>query len=121
MTLVDLNTELRLMAAFIVEPEVLRAADAVELWDFTDPRIQAVFSAIRKLQAISGDVHNIDEIVGCILQLDRVRETHVAEQAGYAFIGIAMLDTPTYGGHAILWEHDMQWLRELAVRRREAA
>lgn len=118
MTYVDELTERRLIAALIIEPSVLEAADGVELYDFTVPQYCAIFVAIRELQDQGLSVEPL-AIDSEIRKLDEVRETTVAEKAGIGFIGALMLATEPYH-EAVLWEHDMRWLRELADRRERA-
>jgi DnaB helicase-like protein len=124
-TLDDTLTEYRLLMALIFEPEVLGSADSVEVDDFTDPRCQAVLSAIRNLQH-RGMLVNPIEIDAALRRLDDERGTTLAEKAGLVWIALVLLaDSPcgfpvfTPYNHAVLWEHDIAWLRELARRRQE--
>lgn len=118
MILVDLASEGRLLAAMLVEPAVLRAAGDVELDDFTDLRFRAALAAIRHLQS-RWMLVDLFEVDAQLHRVDEDRDSNVAEQAGLAFLAMLLCSTPPYN-HAVLWEHDMCWLRELANRRREA-
>lgn len=113
--LVDILTEGRVLVALVREPAVLAAAEALELDDFADLRHQAVFTAIRELQARAMLVVPF-EIDAWIRRHDAELGTSLAEKAGLAFIVELELDYEPYG-HAVLWEHDMRWLRTLALRR----
>lgn len=118
MTLVDIRTEGRVIAAMLIEPAVLRASCDVELNDLTDPRLRAVFAAIRHLQSRSMLV-NIFDVHAQLVRTDEEHETHVAQWAGLVFMAGLLCVTPHYA-HPVLWEHDLAWLRELANRRRAA-
>lgn len=117
MTIIDLITERRLLASLLTEPPVLSAADAVESRDFTDPHHWVVFAAIRQLQTEGADVC-ILEVNDILAQRDATYHTDLVAKAGLWFLVDLILESGRYN-HAVLWEHDMWWLKELR-RRREA-
>ena len=135
LTLSDLVTERRVMAAMITEPDVLAIASDVEESDFSDLRCQYVLRAIRSLQSCEADI-GLDEIDHEIQLQDMERARgggavasagggwtlgagRVADKAGFWFIAELLVGCAPYRGMAILVDHDLWWLRELATRRRE--
>lgn len=114
MILQDLLTERRFLVALLTEPSVLAAADDLETQDFTDYRHWIVFAAIRQLQSESADVcvEEVDEVLAI---RDRTYGSFLREKAGAVFLGELVCECPMYN-HAVLWEHDMTWLK--ACRRR---
>lgn len=116
MTIIDILTEQRLLAALITEPPVLAAADDIETQDFTEYTHWVVFAAIRQLQAESADV-GVLEIDDILAQRDEVYGGFLRPKCGASFLGCLILDTEPYR-HAVLWEHDIWWLKTLTKRRR---
>lgn len=116
MTIIDVLTEQRLLAALICEPPVLAAADEIEVQDFTEFTHWVVFQQIRNLQAAQHDI-GVLEIDDLLAERDKNYGVFLRPKCGAAFLGCLILDTEPYG-HAVLWEHDMWWLRTLHARRR---
>lgn len=116
MTIIDEITERRMIAAMILESAVLAAACDLELYDFTDYRLWLVLAAIRQLQTENADV-TVDDIAAVLESQDHDKGTRYASLAGYALLGELVLDWAPYR-EAILWDHDIAWLRELSRRRR---
>lgn len=112
----DLHTERRLLVALLTEPAVLAAADDLETQDFTDWCHWIVLGAIRTLQSEGADVsvEDVDEVLA--LRDEKYRSCW-RERAGAAFLGELICDYPPYN-HAVLWEHDMRWLKDCTRRRK---
>lgn len=109
MIIQDLLTERRLLVALLTEPVVLAAADSLETQDFTDYRHWVIFTAVRTLQSESADVSILD--VDDVLAIrDATYGSFLRERCGAAFMAELVLECPPYN-HAVLWEHDMQWLK----------
>lgn len=116
MIIQDLHTERRLLVAMLTEPAVLAAADDLETADFTDYRHWIVFAAIRQLQSECADVSILD-VDDVLAVRDKTYGAFLRDQAGAAFMGELVCECPPYN-HRELWEHDMQWLKDYARRRR---
>lgn len=112
MTLIDVLTERRLLAALIAEPLVLDAARDLETRDFTDYRHWVVFGAVRQLQHEGADI-DVNQIDALLRQRDEMRDGFVSEMAGIWFLVDLLLETTPYC-RAELWEHDLLWLRSLS-------
>lgn len=116
MIIEDLPTERRLLASLLTEPAVLAGAGDLETQDFTDYRHWVVFAAIRQLQAESHDV-GVIEVDEILAQRDRAYGSFLRERCGAAFMAELILESGPYN-HAVLWEHDMWWLKQCGRLRR---
>jgi len=111
----DERTERRMIVALLTEPAVLAAADHLETQDFTDYRHWVIFAAIRLLQSEGADVSVLD--VDEVLEIrSRTYGTFLQDKAGAAYMAELLLECSPYH-HAVLWEHDMQWLKACSRRR----
>lgn len=118
MTTLCPNTEARMLAACIVQPDVLEAMADLEAEDFALPQHRAAFMAIRHLQA-TGESVTVLAVADAIEMRDLERGLHVADTVNVGWLGCLICDTTNYT-QRILLERDATWLRTLANRRRAA-
>ncbi len=102
------EVEATVLAAIICEPRLLDLAPDLEVWDFSDLRNQAVFSAIRDIQAVGGTI-NVIAVDDRLEELDKQHETNLLLKAGAGWIGILICDSKKHFND----EHFLANLRHL--------
>jgi hypothetical protein len=108
--------EARLLAAMIADEGVMECCGSVDLDYFADARHVAILTAIRDLQQTDTPI-DVASVGDEIAMRDMDYDTHRYEFAGHAYLGLLMLEMPTYPSGPILFLN-IAWLRKLGERRR---
>ncbi len=118
MTIVDENTERRLIAGMLGEPCVLERCAVIETADFSDFRYWLLLGAIRKIQSDLTEVcpFAVDRL---LRGRDEVTGQSIAENCDLTFMAWLLASSPPYCDERVLIAHDIAWLRELTSRRRQ--
>lgn len=118
MTIIDENTERRIIAAMLTEPHVLAMCDDIETADFNDFRLWILLDAIRTLQSDAKTI-GIFEVERLLEKRDVLSGQRIADKVDITFLALLITDYPPYNGAIMLVRYDVSWLRELTSRRRQ--
>lgn len=118
------SIEARVLVAVICDAEKLAIADALEVEDFTDPRNQEAFAALRELQA-HDEPTDVLSISDAIERRDVELERHLAEKCGLLYLANLVINTSTYEelftcAARSVFEGDLRQLRKISTSRRNA-
>lgn len=113
------RVEARVLAEILTNPAALPLAPDLEVYDFTDLRLQAAFIAVRELEASGADI-GLLEVADAIAMRDLAMGTHRADSVSVAFLGLLVLTADRYD--AASFEHvfaaDIRQLRLIANERK---